>query len=281
VTAAGADSLPAVSAKPSTSSAVRAVLRDRGALVSGGALLLLVAVSWIVVVRQSTQRGMAAMPMAPGLSLAEGAAFVAAWGVMMAAMMLPSATPMVLLYRTVSQNMARSGQHVVPTLAFAATYLAVWLLFGIPVYLASAAVAHAAQMSETVAGLLPYAVAVVLVAAGVYQFTAIKRVCLKQCQNPISFLMHRWRSGYGRTLRVGLAHALYCVGCCWGLMVVLVAAGSMGLAWVLLIAAIVFAEKLVPRGEWTARLVGAALVVLGMVVVVRPDLAAALRGQAM
>jgi predicted metal-binding membrane protein len=249
--------------------------RDRGTLAVGAALLVVAALAWIDVVRQ----GMAGM--APAISLSDAAAFVGAWGVMMAAMMLPSALPMILLYRTVSQNMVRSGQQVAPTLVFAATYLVVWLLFGVPVYLFSAAVGYAVRLSDNLAGLLAYALAIVLVAAGAYQFTAIKRICLKNCQNPISFLMHRWRGGYGGTLRVGGSHALYCVGCCWGLMAVLVAAGAMGLNWVLLIAAIVFAEKLMPRGEWTARLVGAALVLLGVVVVVRPELAAVLRGQTM
>ena len=93
--------------------------------------------------------------------------------------------------------------------------------------------------------------------------------------------MTRWRSGYGGTLRLGLAHAWYCVGCCWGLMAVLVAAGAMGLRWVLLIAVAVFAEKLLPRGQRIAWAVGAALIVLGLAVVARPDLATALRGQGM
>ena len=85
--------------------------------------------------------------------------------------------------------------------------------------------------------------------------------------------------GYGSTFRLGLSHAAYCVGCCWGLMVILVAAGAMSLPWVLGIAAVVFAEKLLPRGEWTARLVGVALLGLGVAVAVRPELAIALRGQ--
>jgi Predicted metal-binding integral membrane protein (DUF2182) len=137
------------------------------------------------------------------------------------------------------------------------------------------------RTSPTAGALLPYGVAGVLLAAGAYQFSPLKRVCLRACQSPLSFLMTRWRSGYGGTLRLGLAHAGYCVGCCWGLMAVLVAAGAMGLRWVLLIAVAVFAEKRLPRGQRIAWAVGAALIVLGLAVVVRPDLAAALRGQGM
>src|SRR5688500_7465371 len=151
----------------------------------------------------------------------------------------------------------------------------VWLGIGVPVYAASVA---GAALGEGGAAWLPYALAVVLAMAGAYQFTAIKRVCLKNCQSPLGFMMERWRAGYGATLRLALAHATYCVGCCWGLMVILVAAGAMSLPWVLLIAAVVFAEKLLPRGEWTARAVGAGLVLLAIAVAIRPDLAVALRG---
>jgi predicted metal-binding membrane protein len=214
-------------------------------------------------------------------SLAGGVAFVGAWGVMMAAMMLPSATPMIALYGAVSRSQARSGARVAPVAVFAATYLVVWLLVGVPVYAASVLVAGLAMASPAVAGLLPYGVAVVLLAAGAYQFTPLKRVCLRVCQSPLAFLLARWRSGYAATLRLGLSHALYCVGCCWGLMAVLVAAGAMGLRWVLLLAVVVFAEKLLPRGAWTARVVGGALIVLGVAVLVQPGLAATLRGQPM
>jgi predicted metal-binding membrane protein len=259
--------------------------RDRAALVTGGMLLLIAAASWIVVVRQTAEmRAMdmgaaPAEPPPPLISWASALTFLGAWGVMMAAMMLPSATPMLALYGTVSRNLARAGQRVAPSLLFAAVYLAVWLLVGVPVYLADALVRAGAHRSPAVAVALPAALALVLVAAGVYQFTALKRVCLQHCQSPLSFLMAHWRSGYAGTLRMGLAHARYCVGCCWGLMAVLVAAGAMGLQWVLLIAAVVFAEKLLPRGEWTARVVGAALVALGIAVFLTPGLATILRSQ--
>jgi predicted metal-binding membrane protein len=265
--------------------------RDRATLLTGAAVWTLAAAAWVGVALQAwgargTGQGMETQSIPAGMpgssvSLADALAFLGAWGVMMAAMMLPSATPMIALYGTVSRNLSRSGKRVVPLALFAATYLVVWLAFGVPVYAAGAVVDALVRAEPALAGLLPYAVALVLLAAGGYQFSALKRVCLRACQSPLSFLMTRWRSGYAGTLRVGLAHALYCVGCCWGLMAVLVGAGAMGLNWVLLIAAVVFAEKLLPRGEWTARLVGAALVMLGLVVLVQPGLALVLRGQPM
>jgi hypothetical protein len=115
----------------------------------------------------------------------------------------------------------------------------------------------------------------------VFPVYTFMRACLKHCQSPLTFLMHRWQRGYAGTLRLGLRHALYCVGCCWGLMAVLVAAGAMGLQWVLLIAVVVFLEKLVPRGERTARIVGVAVVLLGVAVAARPEVATVLRGHTM
>jgi predicted metal-binding membrane protein len=126
---------------------------------------------------------------------------------------------------------------------------------------------------------MPYALAIVLLAAGTYQFSSLKRMCLHACQSPLGFLMGNWQSGHFGALKMGLKHALYCIGCCWGLMVVLVAAGAMALNWVLLIAVLVFAEKLFPYGEWTARVIGAALIIVGLLVILQPDLATILYSQ--
>ena len=251
---------------------IAALVRDRAALTAGIALLVLAAAAWVAVVAQGSGMGGSMLPAAPG-SAQDAALFTVMWGVMMAAMMLPSAIPMVALYALVSR-----GKRAVPAWLFSAVYLLVWLAIGLPVYAGSVAVASLGQGG---AMWLPYALAGVLTAAGAYQLTAIKQVCLKHCQSPLTFVMERWRASYGATLRLALAHAAYCVGCCWGLMVILVAAGAMSLPWVLLIAASVFAEKLLPRGEWTARAVGVALILLAVVVAVRPDVAVALRGSPM
>ena len=263
--------------------------RDRRAVLVGGVVLAAAALAWVVVVLQALGMAttmpdaamsgeMEAMSSGGTASLLGALTFLTAWGVMMAAMMLPSATPMIILYGATRRRFAATGQQLLPTAFFATTYLAVWLLFGLPVYLVGLAVDAAAMASPTVMALLPYALAGVLLAAGLYQFSALKRICLRGCQNPLSFLMARWRGGYLGTLRMGLAHALYCVGCCWGLMTVLVAAGAMGLRWVVLIALVVLAEKLGPRGEWTTRIVGGALLLLAAIVALQPGLASILRG---
>lgn len=203
--------------------------------------------------------------------------FVAMWGVMMAAMMLPSAMPMVLLYRTVSGKLSGDDEHVIPPSLFAAVYLAVWLLAGIPVYATDVAVARLAAQSVRLSGAVPYGVGIVLIAAGAYQLSAFKRECLRKCKSPLQFLTEHWQNGYFGTLRVALRHALYCLGCCGALMTILVVAGAMNLVWVLIITVIVFAEKVLPYGEWTARATGAALILLGAGVMLHPDLERSLR----
>jgi len=194
---------------------------------------------------------------------------------MMAAMMLPSATPMIALYATVSRQREKYGWLVG---VFVAPYLLVWVAAGLPAYagtrLVVAGMRHSAELTDRV----PYAVATVLIGAGMYQFSAAKRVCLRQCQAPLLFLTRRWRAGPSGAARVGLAHAGYCLGCCWALMVVLVAAGTMGLPWVLLIAILVLIEKLIPYKIWPTRAAGVFLTAFGLAIAIHPALAATIRG---
>lgn len=218
---------------------LRAVQLDRGALT---ALTGVAAAAWVALVLQPDGMAMG-MP-----------AFLAGWTLMMAAMMLPSIAPLVLLHRRV-----RGGGR--STVALALGYLFVWAAFGLPAFVAQLALGDRAPAG---------AVAAVLVVAGVYQLTRLKTACLRRCRSALDFLMQRPQHG---AVRLGLTHGTYCVGCCWGLMAVLVGAGAMGLAWAAAIAALVFAEKLLPAGERFARLTGIALVVTGLVItvgVVRP-----------
>jgi predicted metal-binding membrane protein len=210
------------------------------------------------------------MTMFMPVTLADGLAFVASWGVMMVAMMLPSALPMIGLYGA----MLRGGAvpRGAPIAAFTLVYLAVWTASGVPVYLA-----HTALMALS-PRTFAYGVAALLLAAGAFQLSPLKQACLRACRSPLGFLLSHWRAGLRGSLALGWSHAMYCLGCCWGLMVVLVAAGAMGLTWVLLIAAVVAAEKLLQGGEWMARATGGAFLLLGVAVVWRPDLVTALRG---
>jgi predicted metal-binding membrane protein len=226
--------------------------------------------------RQMSGMDMSAPGSAP--SLADAALFTAHWGVMMAAMMLPGAAPMILLYRTVSRRLSSQGDRLLPTPLFAGVYLLLWLAAGLPVYAGYVAVGWLAGRWPGFHDASPYAVAAVLAAAGAYQFTAAKRACLRHCESPMEFLMRRWRSGYRATLGLAARHGAYCIGCCWGLMAILVAAGAMSLPWVAVITVVVVAEKVLPYAGWTARAVGAALLLLALAVALRPELAGTLRG---
>jgi predicted metal-binding membrane protein len=199
-----------------------------------------------------------------GTPMTDPATFLTAWIVMMTAMMLPSSAPMFLLYRLSAGDQAHGELR---TLAFGAGYLLVWAVVGGIVLVAQRVLDVVLDPALRALG-----VAAVLLVAGVYQFTPLKTTCLRACQTPADFLVRHWRSGTLGALRLGLDHGLYCLGCCWALMAVLVAAGGMGLAWVALIALIVLVEKLAPRAVWFSRAVGVAFVVGAVVVTLRPEL---------
>jgi len=248
--------------------------RDPASVLTSALLLVLAAAAWArVLLSPMASDDMAGMSMAMTPAFSDGLAYVAAWAIMMAAMMLPSAVPMIGLYAA-TQRSASPGGRVAAVALFTSTYLGLWALTGVPIYLVSVALG---ALGETA---LAYGIAGLLVIAGIFQFSRLKQVCLRHCRSPLGFLLGHWRAGWRGGVAMGRAHALYCLGCCWALMVVLVVAGAMGLAWVLLIAAGVAAEKLVPRGEWVARLTGVVLVLLGVAVAVHPGLAAALRAGA-
>ena len=233
-------------------------------------LLATTAFAWVEVIRAARVMHM------PQIELLSGAAtlgFTLEWGVMMTAMMLPSAAPMILLYGMTSRRPGKSSERMISAELFAITYIVLWFLTGVPVYLAWVAIGELAARSMTFAAAIPYAIAGTLFAAGVYQLSPAKHACLRQCELPIDFLMRRWRSGYAASLRLAATHAAYCIGCCWALMVLLVVAGAMSLPWVLVIALLVFAEKVLPGGERTARVTGVLLMAAAVAVVIWPELA--------
>ena len=248
-------------------------VRDRITVLTSISLLLIAAAAWVLTVRSSLWGDDMMMTMPMPATVADGVAFVISWAVMMTAMMLPSALPMISLYGAVQRGAAQTKG--VPVVVFTAVYLFLWAATGVPVY-----VAHTLLMAVAAPG-FAYGVALILLAAGIFQLSPLKQACLRACRSPFGFLLGHWRAGRRGSLALGWSHALYCLGCCWALMLVLVAAGAMGLPWVLLITAVVAAEKLLPGGEWLARAAGAALLVLGVAVAIRPDLVTVLRGHAM
>lgn len=271
--AANGDQSPGMLGGPAPESASgEIVVRSRHAatVVTAGALVVITAIAWARVVSSAmTPDPMQGMIMAP--TLFDGLAYVGGWTVMMAAMMLPSAIPMIGLYAATQRHAGSPIRSTLAVALFTFVYLGVWAATGVPMYVASTLLAAGSATA------LRYGVAAVLVVAGLFQISPLKQTCLRHCRSPLGFLLGHWRPGWRGGLAMGWAHAVYCLGCCWALMVVLVMAGAMGLAWVLLISAAVAAEKLLPGGGWIARGVGVALVLLGLAVAIRPDVAMALR----
>jgi predicted metal-binding membrane protein len=246
---------------------------NRATLFVGAALAAVTAAAWVAFFAQAST-----IPMDPmfsaGPDLASATGFVGAWVVMMAAMMLPSAAPLVLLYRV-----AGADGRAVNAAPLVAGYLLAWAVFGAVVYAAQQTLGAVIHTSPALGNARPYAVAGILAIAGVYQFTSLKKACLRKCRSPLDFLMQHWRGrGAFAALRLGAEHGAYCVGCCWGLMAVLVISGAMSLIWVVLITLIVFIEKVMPFGERGAQLSGAGLGLVAVLVAVHPQLSILLRG---
>jgi predicted metal-binding membrane protein len=183
------------------------------------------------------------------------------WWVMMIAMMLPSAAPFILIHARVTE---RAGQSTALSATFLAGYLAVWLAFSVAAAamqwaLEAAGVMHAAMMWSSSRWLS----AALLAAAGLYQLTPAKRVCLSHCRSPVHYLSTHWRPGHRGALRMGLAHGAYCLGCCWSLMALLFVGGAMNLLWIAGLSIVVLIEKLLPAGLWFGRALGLALLAAG------------------
>lgn len=190
------------------------------------------------------------------------------WWIMMIAMMTPSASPMILLYGRAYRHEQRQGKlpaGLVPTFVFALGYLLSWAAFSLA--------ATGLQWGSERLGLIhqmkmwsvePIFTAALLITAGLYQFTPLKHVCLDSCRSPAGFLAQHFRPGAAGALRLGWRHGLYCLGCCWALMMLLFAGGIMNLVWIAGLAIYVLIEKVAPQGLWLARVAGASMVLAGL-----------------
>lgn len=214
----------------------------------------------------ATGGAMVAMATPVDWTLGYALVMVFMWWVMMIAMMLPSAAPMVLLFAAVNRKQQEAGNRFVPTSLFALAYLVAWAGFSVAAVALQWGLERMALLSPMLVSSSAIVGGVVLLAAGVYQLTPLKRACLKHCRSPLHFVMMHWRSGAGGAFRMGLEHGVYCVGCCWFLMGLLFFGGIMNLYWIAGIAVYVLLEKTVPMGHWLGYLVGAALVGWGIVV---------------
>jgi predicted metal-binding membrane protein len=200
--------------------------------------------------------------------LEAAALFVLMWLAMMVAMMLPSVLPILLVYRRVMifRNERRSE---LQTFLACACYFIVWTAVGLVAYMCGVAIARLTMVSDWASRLAPFATGAALASGGAWQFTPWKFACLKHCRDPIHLLARYLdRQAHG-ALGFGFHHGAYCAGCCWGLMLMMLAIGVMNLGAMILVAAIVAAEKLLPRSELIARCVGALAILAGAYIATR------------
>jgi predicted metal-binding membrane protein len=238
------------------------------------ALFVVAALAWALTLRSAA--GMAPSPGTMGRGVG---GFLVQWTLMMTAMMLPSVSPVVSLYTYALRQGSTGWVRAARSGGLVAGYLTVWAAFGLLGY---AAAWSGGRLAAHAPGVAPWIGAGVLAAAGMYQLSPLKGRCLSHCRSPLGFLIHF--GGYRgrlRDLRVGLYHGGYCVGCCWGLMVVLVAVGVMNLAWMAGLAAVVFVEKTWRHGKGFSLAFGVALIVFACFVPAHPGLVPGLHGASM
>ncbi len=254
--------------------------RDR--IIVAATLAALTALSWAYVLWLAAGMDMGSMEMtgfrmvpagkgimAPAPSPWQAIEFVyvfAMWAVMMVGMMTPSAAPMILIYARVARQASAQGKPFAAAGWFAAGYLLTWTGFALTATVAQWALDRAALLDPMMASTNQVFGGIVLIAAGIYQWTPLKDRCLAHCQSPLLFIQRQ--GGFRRdplgALRLGLHHGVYCVGCCWILMALLFVGGVMNVLWIAAISAFVLIEKLVPVGRLISRIAGVGFVAAGI-----------------
>jgi predicted metal-binding membrane protein len=206
---------------------------------------------------------------------AHAAMFLVMWTVMMIAMMLPSVLPAVLLHRgLIASRVARGDAAAGSQVLLLGGYFGVWVAFGAAAYAIGMSLASAAMRSTRISTLVPAGTGVALIAAGIYQLTSWKQVCLSHCRSPLDFFGRHPIRGAADSFRFGVHHGGYCAGCCWGLMVIQLVLGVMSVPLMALIATVILLEKQWRHGELLARIVGGVTVAAGLIFVLRATIPA-------
>ena len=229
------------------------------------ALLGLALTGWLFLVWVALDMGhpvaQLMMPATARWGVANAVAAWVMWALMMAAMMLPSALPMILSFVHLA---ARSGEPARGR-SFVAAYLAVWFGFSAGATVAQWAFQAIGWLDPMIVSTSAWLTGGLLLIAGVYQFSPLKRMCLSRCRTPVGFLLGEWRPGARGAFVMGLRHGLFCVGCCWALMALLFVGGVMNLAWIAALSVAVLLEKLLARGERIAMAMGLVLIGFGCI----------------
>jgi predicted metal-binding membrane protein len=243
-------------------------------------LLVLAAAGWAIVAWQAGDDDTMSMSSNMGMDMSAGAdltmgmgaaLFIGVWVAMMVAMMFPAAAPMVVMFNTIARGKRERGQTFVPTWVFVCAYLLVWTAFGVLAYLLAIAAEDAADGWTWLMDNGARIGGGIVVLAGLYQLSPLKHACLSKCRTPMQFVMTSWRDGYDGALRMGITHGAWCLGCCWLLFAMLFPLGVMNIAAMVLVTALIFAEKALPWGTRIGQAAGIALVAWGALVLVWPE----------
>ena len=239
---------------------LEAVLRrDRGIVLVGLAVITLIAWAYMVYLARDMKTGMA-MPVMQPWGAVDFALMFIMWAVMMTAMMVPTAAPMILVYASLNRRRHDPQPLLTSTVVFLLGYLVIWSGFAALATVAQWGLHIGALLSPMTVSISPILGSALLLAAGIFQLSPIKYACLANCRTPIGFLMTEWRDGPRGALVMGLRHGLSCLGCCWILMVLLFVLGVMNLLWIAALAGFVLVEKVAPRGHLVSRMSGLVLI---------------------
>jgi predicted metal-binding membrane protein len=242
------------------------LLHDRAIVLVGAAFIALIGWAYLFYegwAMQHMDLVAMAMPSTGAWGSMDLLVVFAMWAVMMVAMMVPSATPMLLTFATIARSRRAQERPLVPVWVFLGGYLVLWTAFSLAATLAQWALHSLVLISPMMVGTSPVLGSVLLVVAGVYQWTPFKQACLRHCRTPLQFLLTYWKDGTVGAFFIGLRHGAYCLGCCWLLMGILFAVGVMNLAWIAALSVFVLLEKIIPRGLWVAKVAGLILIGFG------------------
>jgi predicted metal-binding membrane protein len=188
------------------------------------------------------------------------------WAIMMIAMMLPSAMPMILTFATVSRNRQKFGRPYVPVSIFVLGYVFIWCAFSVLAAVSQWWLHRHALLSSSMMSTSVWLGGALLLGAGIFQFTPLKRACLARCRGPLEFITTRWREGNAGVFRMGLEHGAFCTGCCWALMALLFVAGVMNILWIAVLTLFVCLEKMLPANARINAVIGVLLAIWGVAV---------------
>ncbi|WP_417531270.1 DUF2182 domain-containing protein [Marinobacter lipolyticus] len=236
----------------------RVLRRDRWVVLALLTVVIVASWSYLLAGAGMDMSAMASTDWSPGYAII----MFLMWWIMMIAMMLPGATPMILLFASVNRRQRTSGNPYVPTTLFTASYLLAWAGFSLLATVLHWGIKQAGLLAD-MALTNQLLGAGILMAAGIYQLTPLKQACLRHCRMPAMYIATHWRPGTRGAFIMGLQHGVFCLGCCWVLMLLLFFGGVMNLYWIAGLAVYVLIEKTIPTGNWLDYGLGVVLVAVG------------------